>query len=991
MVVAVIAEFDRLAELASYDVLDTAPEPEFDEIVQTAAEIAGCSTALVSLLDEDRQWFKARCGLDVPHTPRDQAFCEHVLRADAALIVPDATADPRFWANPLVTGPPRIRFYAGFPLRTPTGAVLGTLCVLGYEPRPQGLTDGQQRLLRVLASQVMTQLELRRALALQQETVRDLGLALGTYRALADHATDVVSKHLPDGTTLYVSPSIRSVLGYDPDGEIGRSAPERVHPDDAPRMREAMGAVLSGSPATATVRSRHADGTWRHLEIHLSPVRDETGGVAQIHSAARDVGERHEAEQRLRLSEERFRVLFDANPVGQVEMSAGGVVQRVNQAFADLVGVDPETLVGLTPEWATAEQDRPAQEVAVQSATSAPGTVLYTERTLRRSDGSDVEIAGTVVGVPDDDGRTTILIGSAIDVTARNQAQRRLVELSDELRIARDEAVRRHAFSDTVLQTLRVGIVVCDAEGRLTTFNGATREFHGMPADPTVDPAHWADRYALYNEDGVTPLRRDQVPLLRALTDGNVEGAVIVIAPDGLPARTVRCDGRAMRDPDGRLLGAVVAMSDITQARSTAKALAEHAEYTRVLLENAHAAIWSCDVTGRPTFINPTAQEVLGWPDLDTLTGLFDRGELAHLSTAVEILHPDGAAMDAAERPLARALAGEHTGEIEVLLSAPGRPTRSLLLQASPLRDSAGAVSGALLTGHDVTALRASEARFRAAFHDGPTPVARLDRHGVVLEANPALRRLTSLRQRNLVGQKLTHHVAADDRRRLQRVLAGPGTGAQPAELRLLRADGTGIWCELATTVTVEPDGSVSVLAQFLDVHARKLQELSLERAARRDPLTGLANRTELVTRIRKLLDGPAGTTAGLLFLDLDGFKAVNDTHGHDAGDAILVEVADRLVAAVRPDDAVLRLGGDEFLVICPVPLNAPEAPMQALAERLERAISLPIKVRGITLTVGGSVGVAVGRRGQTPQEIVDAADRSMYQRKHERLQPTES
>ena len=138
-----ISESERLAELAAYDVLDTAAEPAFDDIVRVAAEASGCPTALVSLLDEDRQWFKARCGIDVGQTPRDQAFCEHALWADAPLIVADATADVRFRDNPLVTGAPGIRFYAGFPLRTPTGAVLGTLCVLGYEPRPEGLTSAR--------------------------------------------------------------------------------------------------------------------------------------------------------------------------------------------------------------------------------------------------------------------------------------------------------------------------------------------------------------------------------------------------------------------------------------------------------------------------------------------------------------------------------------------------------------------------------------------------------------------------------------------------------------------------------------------------------------------------------------------------------------------------------------------------------------------------------------------------------------------------------
>ena len=440
-----------------------------------------------------------------------------------------------------------------------------------------------------------------------------------------------------------------------------------------------------------------------------------------------------------------------------------------------------------------------------------------------------------------------------------------------------------------------------------------------------------------------------------------------------------------MRDPQGRLLGAVVAMSDVTQARASARTLAEQSEYTRVLLETAHAAIWSYDATGRPTYVNSSARDILGWPDLQSLQSLFDRGELTQQLSAVQIVGADGSPLGPSERPLARALAGFHTGEVEQLLVAPGRPDRNVFLQASPLHDGEGAISGAIVTAHDVTALRASEARFRAAFHDGPTPVARLDGDGVVLETNPALRRLTSLRQQALIGRPLTDHVPLEDRPRLLQALGAQGTGAEPVELRVLRVDGRPVWCELATTLSTGPDGDVSVLAQFLDVDARKLQELALETAAGQDPLTGLANRSQLGPLVQAYLEGPSTTTAGMLFLDLDGFKAVNDRHGHDAGDAVLVEVARRLATTVRPGDAVLRLGGDEFLVVCEVTTHNAKDVLVRLADRLERAVAQPVAFRGEQLVVGSSCGLAVGQPGQSIEDLVDAADRAMYQQKRTR------
>jgi GAF domain-containing protein len=155
-------EAERLTALKDYCVLDTPPEPEFDAIVAEAANVFEVPTALISLIDRDRQWFKAKIGLDPPETPRAPSFCGHAIHADDVFIVPDTAADERFAGNPLVIGGPQIRFYAGAPLITPRGQRIGTLCLIDQKPRP-ALTDSEVATLRAMAAKVITLLEARRS------------------------------------------------------------------------------------------------------------------------------------------------------------------------------------------------------------------------------------------------------------------------------------------------------------------------------------------------------------------------------------------------------------------------------------------------------------------------------------------------------------------------------------------------------------------------------------------------------------------------------------------------------------------------------------------------------------------------------------------------------------------------------------------------------------------------------------------------------------
>ena len=204
-------EARRLEVLRQYELLDTSPEQALDDLTELAAKICGTPISLISLVDEKRQWFKSRFGLDVGETPRKISFCAHTVSQRNFLTVPDALTDERFADNPLVTGEPGVRFYAGAPLLTPEGQALGTLCVIDRVPRQ--LTEAQEQALRVLSRQVMAQLDLRRH-ALQQAARERL------LQGIFDSEPECVKLIGPDGSLRMMNRAGLQMIEADSFGQV---------------------------------------------------------------------------------------------------------------------------------------------------------------------------------------------------------------------------------------------------------------------------------------------------------------------------------------------------------------------------------------------------------------------------------------------------------------------------------------------------------------------------------------------------------------------------------------------------------------------------------------------------------------------------------------------------------------------------------------------------------------------------------------------------
>ncbi|WP_426039655.1 PAS domain S-box protein [Brevundimonas sp. DC300-4] len=349
------SESGRLAALRHYQILDTGPEAVFDRVTELAADLFGAPIALVSLIDEDRQWFKSAIGLNVTETPREQAFCAHTILSDDVMVVPDAELDARFSDNPLVLDDPLIRFYAGAPLRLASGLRMGSLCVIDRNPRPP-LTPSEKRRLQILAEIVVSEMEMRLTRELldlaRQESERARSAIEEQeklFHELADSSFDVVLKVSTDNTILYASSSIRR-YGYDPDRLVGTSSLALIHPDDVASLVARRARLFVDddrpSPHDSIYRMLTATGGQIWVEGNPTILRDSAGQSTALVTQLRDITERKAVEDALAASEARYRLLAEnATDV----IGCYGSDSRftfVSPAIEVVLGYDPCELIG---------------------------------------------------------------------------------------------------------------------------------------------------------------------------------------------------------------------------------------------------------------------------------------------------------------------------------------------------------------------------------------------------------------------------------------------------------------------------------------------------------------------------------------------------------------------------------------------------------------------------------------------------------------------
>ncbi|KQP26533.1 PAS domain S-box protein [Methylobacterium sp. Leaf100] len=615
----------RRNALAQYDILDTPTEEAFDDLVKAASLALGMPVSLIVLLEADRQWFKAAVGFDGPEPPLAQSICAHAVRQRDLFVVPDTARDPRTAGNPLVTGAPFVRFYAGMPLITAEGVAIGTLCVLDTQPR--SLTEAQGFLLTTLARQVMAQLELRRALKERRARER---LNAAIIESAVDYgilATDL------DGRVTSWNIGAQRILGWS-EAEMRGVAADRIFvPEDRARDTPAREMRLAREMGRASDERWHLrkDGSRFWAMGEMMPLKGEDGAHEGYVKILRDRTAQRRADEALRQQTALLQTVTDHLSEAVFRLSADDTITFANPAAEAMLGWPAGTLIGRNLH-ATAHHHHadgrpfPRGDCAVVQALEAGVALRHRETVFFRRDGTPLDVITSNAPIVEDG-----VVGGAVltvtDITEHKATGLRLRRSEERLALALDAA----GLIGTWDWDLATDTVYADANFARIYAVDEERAARGAPIEDYVRNFHPDDLPAFQAEldrmlAGTGTGRLDTAGLQReglasgseALTTGGLaaggsatEGAGAQGDDFACEYRIVQADGghrwllargRLVRDTDGtplRLPGASIDITERKRAEERQSAFVELGDRLRDVQDPVAIAYTAAEIAGR--------------------------------------------------------------------------------------------------------------------------------------------------------------------------------------------------------------------------------------------------------------------------------------------------------------------------------------------------------------------------------------------------------
>ena len=417
-------EAQRIAGLHALCIVDTPPEADYDDLAHLASAFCGVPVALITLIDHDRQWFKARVGTEATEIPREISFCGHaILVPDRLMVVEDLRQDPRFHDHPLVTGDPQVRFYAGMPIVLDDGAAVGTLCIVDTAPR--SLPDAQARAMQALARQVAVLFELRRRVRQVErqsaalEYARDMLGRTGAMAQVGGWELDLTTQRVHWSDEVYRIHEVEP--GTDP---LLHDALNFYPPEARPAIEAALARALEdGTPWDLELPFVTARGRPLWVRAQGMAMQRTNGRTTQLAGAFQDITDRKRAELRVAESETRLRTITDNLPVLIAEFDTEQRFRFCNATYRDWLGVDPQAVLGCTVQEAVAPEYIERRGALMERALA--GEKVSFEQTLDLPMGLRT-LQSTYLPQCDADGRVASIYALTTDITTLKDTQRLL-------------------------------------------------------------------------------------------------------------------------------------------------------------------------------------------------------------------------------------------------------------------------------------------------------------------------------------------------------------------------------------------------------------------------------------------------------------------------------------------------------------------------------------------------------------------------------------
>jgi diguanylate cyclase (GGDEF)-like protein/PAS domain S-box-containing protein len=997
-------ESERLQALHALEILDTDAEERFDRLTRLLQKSLGTPMANISLVDADRQWFKSRVGLEDSETARDISFCGHGILGKEIFEVPDALLDPRFADNPLVTGPPNIRFYAGAPLTTHDGHRVGMLCALSDQPRQ--LSERERTILRDLADCVEAEINVLERRRLEAQ----LADSQARSKTMLQAMPDIV--FLVDRAGVCLESNDHSDLLLPRSEMLGRRISDILPPPVDAQWTDALSKALSDDQLVRFDYVLQQPQGLSHFEARVQPLGDD-----ELLVLIRNISAESAAKTKLLRQQQLAEIITRVQAQFILESDRH---KALDGLLNDLLAIT-ESEYGFIAEVLQRDDGKPYLKMfsITNISWNEQTDAFYESNALQGMEFDSLETLfggaltsgePVIANAPDEDPRRgglpdghpalNAFLGVPVDrggeiVAVFGLANRpqgydqELVDFLEPLTATLGQLVYAARIRDQHLaaqaQVVRLsrvanettnGVIITDAAGRVSWINDGFERISGFTLD---EMRGYKPGDLLQGPDSDPAVVTEMREALEQRQDLEVD--LVNYTKNGRPY-WIRIHCSPLHDASGVLEGFMAIESDITSQKQAEQNLRQFKD----TLDQTLDSVFMFDTEAlRFTYANAGALQQVG----------YSREELLSM-------HPFDIKPDIDENQLRALIAPLLSGEQASLTfetvhqhkNGQLLPVEIFLQHVAPPEDRERFVA----IVRDITERKRAEAQLKESenflstvLDSMPLPIFHKDKKGRYTGFNKAFESFFGKPQSELIGRsvfdihppELAHIYHQQDKRLFDDVQ----TQSYESQAKNAYSQTRDVVFHKATLTNFRGE-ITGLVGAVVDVTERKQADAEIHRLAYYDSLTDLPNRRLLQDRLHHAmaLCRRGGGHGALIFLDIDDFKELNDSRGHDAGDRLLVEVKQRLVAGARESDTVARMGGDEFVVMLEDLSDDPEeAAIQTrqVGEKIRVDLAVPYQLGDAEYRSTASLGIALfDGHEESIEVLLKHADLAMYRAK---------